>query len=244
MAPRAYWRTRFWLRGYEEPELALLPQLCRRASTVLDVGANFGMHSYWLTQLSERCIAFEPIPALADALRRGFGARLEVESVALSDEEGRAELVVPRISPGLSTIEARNALSGHALRDADRIQVRKRRLDGYALTNVSFVKIDVEGHEEAVLRGARALLAAERPTILIELEERHNPGCIERVAALLGEHGLQGAVIKDARVTRLSDFDAVAHQRSVSASSYIRNFIFARPETLDELRVVAPQARS
>lgn len=238
LAPRAYWRSRFWLRGYEERELALLPQLCRARSTAIDVGANLGMHSYWLSRLAGRCVAFEPIPALAAALRRGFGPRLEVHDVALSDEPGTAELIIPRISPGLSTIEARNVLSARALRDPERIAVRKRRLDEYALNDVSFMKIDVEGHEEAVLRGASGLIAAERPTLLIELEERHNPGCIARVSSMLDVHGLQGAAIdENGRLARLVEFDAVAHQRDVPPAEYTRNFIFARPDVLDGLRL-------
>jgi FkbM family methyltransferase len=237
IAPRAYWRSRFSIRGYEERELSLLPQLCREHSMVIDVGANLGMHSYWLTQLAQNCIAFEPIPALAKALRRGFGKRLRVENVALSDVNGVAELIVPRLSPGLSTIEKRNVLSEGAVRNAERVQVPTRRLDDYALTDVSFVKIDVEGHEEAVLRGAAALISAERPTLLLELEERHNPGCIERVANMLNQYGLEGAIINDERLTRLSDFDVVAHQRNVSEALYIRNFIFARPEVFDRLRL-------
>lgn len=238
IAPRAYWRSRFLLRGYEEPELRLLPQLCRPGSTVVDVGANFGMYTYWLSQLAARCVSFEPIPALAAALKSGFGDRIELHNVALSDEPGTAELIVPRISPGLSTIESRNALDPNALRGAERFQVKKQCLDDFDLRDVSFIKIDVEGHEEAVLRGATKLLARERPSLLLELEERHNPGCIERVTATLAVHRLEGAVIEDGRIVNLRDFDAVEHQRTVSEAHYIRNFIFARPEVLAGLRIV------
>lgn len=237
VAPRVYWRSRFLLRGYEEPELRLLPQLCRPGSTVIDVGANFGMHTYWLSQLSARCVCFEPIPALASALQHGFGDRIELHNVALSDEVGTAELIVPRISPGLSTIESRNRLDPRALDGAEHFHVKKQRLDDFDLRDVSFIKVDVEGHEEAVLRGATQLLERERPTLLLELEERHNPGCIQRVTATLAAHGLEGAVVKDGHVVNLRDFDAVEHQRTVSEAHYIRNFIFARPEVLAALRL-------
>lgn len=194
------------------------------------------MHTYWLAGIAGRCVVFEPVPALARALARGFGKAVEVHNVALSNEAGTAELIIPRISPGLSTLEPRNALSPRALQGATRIHVRKQRLDELALTDVSFMKVDVEGHEEAVLLGAQQLLHSQRPTLLVELEERHNPGCIERVKALLGHHGLRGVVIHGGQLVSLDAFDAVAHQKSVPESEYVRNFIFARPEILATLR--------
>lgn len=237
LAPRAYWRARYLLRGFEEREFSLLPQLCLPHSTVVDVGANFGMASYWLTRLAQRCVAFEPIPRLARALQRGFGSSIELHNVALSDSRGEAELIIPRISPGLSTIETNNSLSPRALRGAERIVVQKHLLDEFALTNVSFIKIDVEGHEEAVLRGADSLLRRERPSLLIELEERHNPGCIDRVRSMLRSHGLVGAAQHEGRLVMLDEFDASRHQREVPHTDYLRNFLFARPEVIASLRV-------
>ena len=57
---------------------------------------------------------------------------------------------------------------------------------------MSFIKIDVEGHEEAVLRGMQGLMRCWRPTVLVEVEERHNPGAVGRVAAFMATHGYQG----------------------------------------------------
>ncbi len=236
IAPRVYWHTRFRMRGYEEPELRLLPQLCVPGSTVVDVGGNFGMYAYWMSALAGRCVVFEPIPTLASALSRGFGERITLHNVALSDQPGTAELIIPRISPGLSTIERRNQLHDRALAGAERIQVQKRLLDDYDLANVSFIKVDVEGHEEAVLRGASQLLKTQQPSLLLELEERHNPGCIARVIELLGGFGLVGAVIVDGKLVRLSDFDATENQRTVPEADYVRNFIFAKPDVLARLQ--------
>jgi hypothetical protein len=53
----------------------------------------------------------------------------------------------------------------------------------FRIANCSFIKIDVEGHEEAVLDGARALIAAQRPMLMIELDEGFNPGVVAALAA-------------------------------------------------------------
>ena len=54
--------------------------------------------------------------------------------------------------------------------------VETKRLDDFAIANCSFIKIDVEGHEEAVLDGASALIAAQRPVLMIELDESLQSG--------------------------------------------------------------------
>ena len=51
-----------------------------------------------------------------------------------------------------------------------------KRLDDFNIANCSFIKIDVEGHEEAVLDGASALIAAQRPVLMVELDEDSQSG--------------------------------------------------------------------
>ena len=58
-----------------------------------------------------------------------------------------------------------------------------KRLDDFSIANCSFIKIDVEGHEEAVLDGATALIASQRPVLMIELDESLNKGALARLAA-------------------------------------------------------------
>ena len=53
-------------------------------------------------------------------------------------------------------------------------------------------KIDVEGHEEDVLLGAQSLIARDRPSLMVEVEEPHNPGSIERVTRFFQSRGYCG----------------------------------------------------
>jgi hypothetical protein len=59
------------------------------------------------------------------------------------------------------------------------------RLDDYALDRVGFIKIDVEGHELAVLKGAEATIRGSMPSLLVEIEERHSLCGIQNVTAFL-----------------------------------------------------------
>jgi hypothetical protein len=113
------------------------------------------------------------------------------------------------------------------------VQVPLRRLDDYAFENVGFIKIDVEGHEESVLRGGLETLQRNRPTLLIEIEERHNSGGLERIREILSQY--DGFFFLHGKKTPIADFDPAIHQRDEDLaeamklrrrSSYVNNFLF------------------
>ena len=175
-----------WIDG--EPELRLLAQLCSPETWSVDIGANNGVYSWHMARLSAGVVAFEPQRDHADLLARAFGTRVRVERVALSDASGSAVLRVPteRHQDGRATIEAQNTLADHEVRSHE---VPCRCLDSYGLPPVGLIKIDVEGHELAVLRGAKAILARDRPHLLVEAEDRHRPHAFRTLCAHLDTFG-------------------------------------------------------
>ena len=232
-----WWRARryFWrsLRHTGEWELKELARYVPRDRLAIDVGGNIGIYSYHMGRLSSGVITFEPNPVYAARLRRiGLGKRLE--EVALSDRAGAAELRIPlwegAEAPGMASLDSR-AVPEDIL--ARTVQVPLRRLDDYALDNIGFIKIDVEGHEEGVLRGAMQTIERHRPTLLVEIEERHNPGGLDRIRELLA--GYEGFFFAEGRRRPLSEFDPAIHQKDEDlesafkarrASPYVNNFLF------------------
>ncbi|NEB74026.1 FkbM family methyltransferase, partial [Streptomyces sp. SID14478] len=87
-------------------------------------------------------------------------------------------------------------------------------LDELALHDVDFIKIDVDGAELAVLRGARELLGRDRPALFIELETRIQP--IAPVVAHLRAQDYEGWVLPSDTWVPLPDFDLAAHQRGTA----------------------------
>jgi FkbM family methyltransferase len=171
-----------------ESEMEVLGGLIDRAGMVVDIGANFGIYSeFFARRLHVRkVLAVEPIPSLAAYLTKILPANVEVLNVALSDSSGTAKIRIPCsdkvVYESLATIEAGNVLSNLSFKE---YMVKLARLDDCVKEKVSFLKIDVEGHEAAVLRGACRVLENDRPNVLVEIEDRHNPNSFAEIMAIM-----------------------------------------------------------
>ena len=189
--PGIFWWYVRVRHGYLEPEIPLLPRLCLPDRVSVDVGANYGIYSYYMLKYSSACVAFEPYPRLAQLLHEGLGKRLQVHQVALSNRSGTAQMVASVQQPGLNTIEPANRIERtvHDPSSLVTLEVPVRRLDEFDLGPVGFIKIDVEGHEQEVIAGATTRIANHLPAILIEMEEQYRAGSRHRVVGQLGELG-------------------------------------------------------
>ena len=188
-----------------EVELARIAAWAPRGGTAVDVGAWYGPWTARLSELSDRVVAIEPNPALARLVRARFPAAVVVEAAA-SDQTGTAELWLPgggRGAEGVASLEHRSERS---------VTVKRLTIDSLGLTDVRFIKMDIEGHEAAALRGAEQTIQRDSPQLLLELEARHQP--IQDVVRLLGEWGYRGHVMPGRSWIPLDSFDLAAHQRA------------------------------
>ena len=248
MAVAWFWRAAYLWRSRRlrdhEPELAILSALVDRESLALDIGANRALYTIRLRDLARRVHAFEPVPQLAARLRAAF-PDVTVHEVALSSQGGSVELRLPGGNTSWATIEPGNTLE-KAKSAVRGIAVTAVRLDDVELEKVGFVKIDVEGHELAVLEGARMLLRRDRPVLLIELEERHTERAVPRAAAALEAFDYRGYFLDGERLRPLATFDPALDQDPARVSErgklgrYLNNFVFV-PE--QRTRVVFARLR-
>lgn len=195
-----------------EPELARLAEFVPRGGTAVDVGGWFGPWTARLLRHADRVVVVEADPGLARLLERTFPAA-RVVAAAASDEAGRTTLWSPAAGAivGVSSVE--EAGRGHP--GAVAASVPRVRIDDLGLTDVRFVKLDIEGHEAAALRGAVRTIRRDLPVLLLELEERH--GTVGPVLSLLAEWGYRGEVLTDGGWLPLEDFDLASHQRAHAA---------------------------
>lgn len=183
------------LLRFTEPELGpILRAALRPGDTFVDVGANVGTYSLLAAHLvgrEGRVLAFEPVPATRARLERNVSLndvpQLEIVAHGLGAEPGRTSFFVADGSSGLSS---RYNDSG-----GTRVEVEIGTLDAVLGDTASprLMKIDVEGMELEVMRGATRLLGSERaPMIVFEAHPDHMRAAgtsYAEVRAFLQEHG-------------------------------------------------------
>ncbi len=148
--------------------VALLEQVLKPDSDCVDVGAHAGSVLGEMVRLAPRGrhVAWEPLPAFAAGLREAFPG-VEVREAALGDSAGKRVFAHVVGDPGWSGFLARPT---PAPRSVEELTVTVERLDDALPDGVhpAFVKIDVEGAEEEVLRGALETLRRHRPLVAFE----------------------------------------------------------------------------
>ncbi len=212
-----------------DPIIRRLAEFADPRRTAVDVGANIGVFSYFLARRCPRVVAYEPNPLVAERLRLAAADNVEVVRRGLSDRSGRATLSVPIIEGRQVHGLGRVATNGDG-RGAMLFEVELGRLDDEPLTDVGFIKIDVEGHEESVVRGGERLIRRDRPVILVEIEQRHTDTPVADIFALIEGFGYEGCFLKSGNLRPVAEFDVERDQDianlSRAGTAYINNFVF------------------
>ena len=169
-----------------EKELRLLPHLLRPGMTAIDIGANLGVYSLAMSRLvgaSGRVFAYEPTSTTRALLERSRleneASNLEISGFAISDGDRTGRIVFD----GSSELN-------HLGTDGDGEEVEITSLDAEAERrgwgDPDFLKVDAEGEEEAIIRGANRLLTESSPIVMMEIRaaEALNTGLVRMMSAL------------------------------------------------------------
>ena len=216
-----YWRG--------EPELRLLRQVIDPKRNAVDVGTNYGVYSYFLSRLVPVVYAFEPNPNLGIFVAKSARKNVMLMSFALSDHEGNATLTIPMDACG--EVHGRGSLTViHSGLEKKTVSVRAATLDSFNLENVGFIKIDVEGHEMSVLRGAEKTISAARPRLLIEMDRQHCGGELQGYFDAITSRGYKGWFYWRNKLHSLQEFEPDKHQAATAGATargcYAQNFFF------------------
>jgi FkbM family methyltransferase len=183
------------VRGrYEAAEIEFVGRLMRPGDVAIDAGAHIGFFTMQLAAMvgsAGHVYAFEPFDANAELLQQSieenrFASRVTFRRAAVASASGTAELTFP--------VETLNSGGAYLLRSGTQplsgnlhATVPAIALDDFELRRpVRFIKMDVEGAEPLVVRGAARLLAEDRPVILSEI----HPLQIERAAGMTAQEFL------------------------------------------------------
>jgi FkbM family methyltransferase len=211
-----------WARQRRAADLTALisDTFVQSGNTVVDIGASWGLFSYHLARrVGERghLYSYEPHPANAAVLAKLMRAKPNVRfrETAVSDLAGKSRLLVPTYRGRRVTAQSSLA-HGFERVGVEEIEVQTVTLDDEIGENVQvdFVKIDVEGHELAVLRGGAAMFRRCVPPILIEIEQRHLALPISAVFHELQALGYEVFYIDGSFLQPISAFDVLRDQLS------------------------------
>lgn len=172
---------------FSEGEVALFRQVVRPGSVVLDVGANIGAHTLFFAGAvgpEGSVFAFEPQRIVFQTLcaNMALNSVLNVHCYAAAVGERPGAIVVPQLVPWQENNFGGLSLEGQGGGEA----VEVKTIDGMGLPNCHLIKIDVEGMEIDVLRGATETIAAHRPVLFVENDREEKSEALVRHIDALG----------------------------------------------------------
>jgi FkbM family methyltransferase len=173
---RTYSRAN-WDTG--ESDLQVIRHLVEPGDHVVDVGANFGFYTAYLSERvghQGSVTSFEPVPRTFDLLAYNV-RKLPLTNVRLfncgvSDSNGSATMGIPQFDSGVENYyQATLVRPGTSGAFSHQVPVELKTLDSVfpAETKLTFVKVDVEGHELHAIAGAQRLIRSSKPALLIEV---------------------------------------------------------------------------
>lgn len=174
--------------GFEDRGMQRLFSLCAEDATVVDVGANIGWTALRMALLAVRgqVYAFEPDPYNAeqcqDNIKRNNLTNIELFSIGLGNTETTVDMEVRTPSN-----RGGNRIAPQGVSTNRRVQIT--RMDNVSklrnLNRIDLIKVDVEGYELQVLKGAREILLKHKPTLFIELDDNNLRDQADSPAALI-----------------------------------------------------------
>lgn len=252
---------RFLYRGlktclYEHRcEMLALQSALAPDEIAVDVGAHKGSFAWGLSRAVPRgkVVAFEPQPALAEYVRSACSRwglqNVVVEHSGVSEFSGRLTLAIP--GTGIS----HGASFEPVIRETKKcqtIEVPTYSLDDYFANEtrrIGAIKIDVEGHELSVLRGATRLIQEHAPLIVCECESRNmTAGDVATTIQWFAEHDYEGHFVQRQGLVPIAEFDPGVHQRREGKRfwdrpDYCNNFVLRPAANARTATAMARQAR-
>ena len=212
------------IKNNYEKELSIIDTYKNIEKDAVDIGVYRGVYSYKLCKSFKFVHSFEPNPLIFPFLKKNLTKiikNMSLYNYALSNSNGETELKVPKRNKsifksnyeelyqlGAATIHNKNKM-----KNFDIFKVKKIRLDDILINKViSFIKIDVEGHEKEVIDGSINIIKKYKPTLLVEIEKRHNDKPVHETIDYINGLGYKSYYLENNNLidtTKLKNIDTV-----------------------------------
>ncbi len=176
----------------------MLPSLISRRTVAIDIGANIGLYAFRMSKLFSKVYAFEVNGDVTGDLTAYNSGNIDIRNVGLSSKSDHAILYIP-VLRGFPLLGWASLAPGNCPDTAEFItkSVEVQTLDSFNLDQVAFIKIDVEGHELEVLRGARRTLTDGRPTVLVEIQAQNREAVFQFFSEINYAHQATDELIRE-----------------------------------------------
>ncbi len=196
------------IKNLDEPELAIINELILNGTDSIDVGVYRGVHSYQMSKYSNIVHSFEANPIIFADLKKylpKLKKNIQLYNYALSDKIEKKILKVPvrnynakrsnyeeYYKMGLASVHEKNNFENY-----EKFEIISKKLDEFKFKNkISFIKIDVEGHEMEVINGSLNLIKKFKPNLMIEIEEKHSKNNLNDSISFINSLGYKAFVYK------------------------------------------------
>jgi len=229
---RLYHRIRCYKYAkYRSPELSLISNLVKNNQNSIDIGANLGLFTFFMSRASKHVFAFEPNPYPLENLKGLVDSNVTVLPIALGNNDGPVEIKIPHHRKGWSSNGA--SLASKEINDGKIINIQCRKLDSLNIENIGLIKIDVEGFEIEVIRGAKDTILKNKPVMIIENETVHTKDTNE-LFTTMNEFGYDKYICNSiGKLEKINNFSFEENQKNTIRNldiNYIQNFIFIPKE--------------
>jgi FkbM family methyltransferase len=161
---------------YQEPVRRRSLEHCGRRSLALDIGANVGLWSRDLCEQFDRVVAFEPVPQFRECLARNVtDARLEIRACALGSTASLINMIITEHNTGHTHVDTASLGQG---------TIPMYTLDQLDISSVDYIKIDCEGYETEILKGAQRTIQQCRPIMVVENKNHQDVGHSDTASAI------------------------------------------------------------
>ena len=150
----------------------------------IDIGANIGLWSKDLSSYFDRLVCFEPNPYCEDYLKKNVNLdKSKINSCALGEKNETKNLFIHPLNSGASSFVNKTKIGfkkdsgviyGEFPKETLQKKVEVKKLDDFNFNNIDFIKIDVQGFELSVLKGAYSTLKFNNPILCIEEDNPSN----------------------------------------------------------------------
>tara|TARA_Y100000992_G_C21209277_1_gene464607 strand:- start:55 stop:810 length:756 start_codon:yes stop_codon:yes gene_type:complete len=214
------------IKNNYEAELKIVKKFITPGTDTIDVGVYRGVYSYEMSKYSKIVHAFEPNPIIFNDIEKNLKKiikNIKIYNLALSNKVGSVSLKIPIRNKNYNKknyeeyfqMGRASIHNSNVMRNIETFTVNTEKLDNYNFNNkISFIKIDVEGHEFEVIKGGENLIKKNKPVLLVEIVKENTTKKVVDTLSFIHSLGYESFYFKDDMLkstSKLNDFNLVTN---------------------------------